>query len=225
MAARRSREPERAGRLHRHGRSTGPAAGHGACGRERQPRGGLVRRRPARGIVQGAARRRGVGQVDHARQLVGEWRQPRQCLPRQPRRSGSPGLWRHAVGLRRGAGDPGDEGARAARHLLSVHPDGRAARQHAAEPVFRQRRRDGPARVPLAGADHLFAAAGSPGPWTRPPRRQARSRRCSARQRPRASASRVSRFRGPGRPATGACAAWCCTTPISARRRAGSTPS
>jgi hypothetical protein len=28
-----------------------------------------------------------------------------------------------------------------------------------------------------------------------------------------------------GRPATGACAAWCCTTPISARRRAGSTPS
>jgi hypothetical protein len=28
-----------------------------------------------------------------------------------------------------------------------------------------------------------------------------------------------------GRPATGACGAWCCTTPISARRRAGSTPS
>ena len=26
---------------------------------------------------------------------------------------GSPGLWRHAVRLRRGAGDPGDEGARA----------------------------------------------------------------------------------------------------------------
>ena len=36
------------------------------------------------GIVQGAAGRRGVGQVDHARQLVGQWRQPRQRLPRQP---------------------------------------------------------------------------------------------------------------------------------------------
>ncbi len=88
-------------------------------GRERQPRRGVVRRRPARGLLQGAAGRRGVGQVDHARQLVGERRQPRQRLPRQPRRSGSPGLWRHAVRLRRGAGDPGDEGARAARHLLS----------------------------------------------------------------------------------------------------------
>ncbi len=88
-------------------------------GRERQPRRGLVRRRSARGILQGAAGRRGVGQVDHARQLVGQRRQPRQRLPRQPRRSGSPGLWRHAVRLRGGAGDPGDEGARAARHLLS----------------------------------------------------------------------------------------------------------
>jgi hypothetical protein len=28
-----------------------------------------------------------------------------------------------------------------------------------------------------------------------------------------------------GAPATGVCAAWCCTTPISARRRAGSMPS
>ncbi len=187
---------------------------------------GVVRRRPARGILQGAAGRRGLGQVDHARQLVGEWREPRQCLPRQPRRPGPPRLWRHAVGLRGGAGDPGDEGARAARHLLSVHPDGRAARQHAAEPVFRQRRRDRPARVPLAGADHLFACGGFRGDRGQDRHgRQRRSRRCSARPRPPASASRVSRFRGPGRPATGACAAWCCTTPISARRRAGSMPS
>ena len=81
-------------------------------------------------------------------------------LPRQPRRSGPPRLWRHAVRLRGGAGDPGDEGARAARHLLSVHPDGRAARQQPAEPVFRQRRRDRPARIPLAGADHLFSGGG-----------------------------------------------------------------
>ena len=221
-----AREPERAGRLHRHGGGARPAAGDGACGRERQPRRGLVRRRSARGILQGAAGRRGVGQVDHARQLVGQRRQPRQRLPRQPRRSGSPGLWRHAVRLRGGAGDPGDEGARAARHLLSVHPDGRAARQHAAEPVFRQRRRDRPARLPLARADHLFAGGGlrRDGGQDRHGR-QRRSRRCSARPRPRASASRVSRFRGPARPATGACAAWCCTTPISARRRAGSTPS
>ena len=67
------------------------------------------------------------------------------------RRSGSPGLRGHAVRLRRRAGDPGDEGLRAAGHLLSLHPDGRAARQQPAEPVFRQRGRDGAARVPMAG--------------------------------------------------------------------------
>jgi hypothetical protein len=55
---------------------------------------------------------------------------------RQPRRRGSPGLWRHACGFRGGAGDPRDEGARAARDLLSLPADGRAARQHAAEPLF-----------------------------------------------------------------------------------------
>jgi hypothetical protein len=219
-------EPERAGRLHRHGGGARPAAGDGACGRERQPRRGLVRRRSARGLLQGAAGRRGVGQIDHARQLVGERREPRQRLSRQPRRSGSPGLWRHAGRLRRGAGDPGDEGARAARDLLSVHPDGRAARQHAAEPVFRQRRRDRPARFPLARADHLFAGGG-----LRRDRGQDRhggkpGRGAVRRGTPvRASASRARAFPGPARPATGACAAWCCTTPISARRRAGSTPS
>ena len=73
-------------RRHRHGGGARPAAGDGAGGRERQPRRRLVRRRPARGLLQGAAGRRGVGQVDHARQLVGERRQPRQRLPRQPRR-------------------------------------------------------------------------------------------------------------------------------------------
>jgi hypothetical protein len=93
----------------------------------------------------------------HAGQLVGQRNQSRQCLPRQPRRPGSAGLWRHAVGFRGGAGDPKDEDPRAARHLLPLHPDGRAAQQHAAEPLFRQRRRDGPARLSLAGADHLFS--------------------------------------------------------------------
>jgi hypothetical protein len=220
-----AREPERAGRLHRHGGGAGPAAGHGARGRERQPRGGLVRRRSARGLLQGAAGRRGVGQIDHARQLVGEWRQPRQCLPRQPRRSGPPRLWRHAVRLRGGAGDPGDEGARAARDLLSVHPDGRAARQHACRtriPTTPPRRAS--PRSPGGGGSPVRRRRASPGPWTRPPRPQARSRRCSARPRPPASASRA-RASWTGRPATGACAAWCCTTPISARRRAGSMPS
>ena len=196
------------------------------CGRERQPRRGLVRRRSARGILQGAAGRRGVGQVDHARQLVGQRRQPRQRLPRQPRRSGSPGLWRHAVRLRRGAGDPGDEGARAARHLLSVHPDGRAARQQRCRtriPTTPPRRAS--PHSPGGGGSPVLRRRVSPGPWTRPPRPQARSRRCSARPRPPASASRARASAGPARPATGACGAWCCTTPISARRRAGSTPS
>ena len=45
----------------------------------------------------------------------------------QPRRRGPPRLRRHALRLRRGAGNPGDEGPRAARHFLPVHPDGRAA--------------------------------------------------------------------------------------------------
>ena len=219
-------EPERAGRRHRHGGGARPAAGDGACGRERQPRRRMVRRRSARRIVQGAAGRRGVGQVDHARQLVGQRRQPRQRLPRQPRRSGPPRLWRHAVRLLRGAGDPGDEGARSAGHLLPVHPDGRASRQHAAEPVFRQRRRDRPARVPLARPDHLLACR-----WFRRDRGQDRHGRKPGRGAVRRGHARElqrlgsDRFRGPGSPATGAFGAWCCTTPISARRRAGSMPS
>ena len=61
--------------------------------------------------------------------------------------------------------------------------------------------------------------------WTSPRRPPRRSRPCSARRHPPASTSRVRRFRGPGHPATGVCGAWCCTTPISARWRAGSTPS
>lgn len=66
---------------------------------------------------------------------------------------------------------------------------------------------------------------GSPGPSTRPPRLQARSRRSSARRRLPASASQVRTSVGPGRPANGVCGVWCCTTPISVQRQAGSTPS
>ena len=56
-----------------------------------------------------------------------ERRRPRRGASRQPRRPGPAGLRRHAVGQRRGAGDPGAEGARLPGHLLPVHPDGRAA--------------------------------------------------------------------------------------------------
>ena len=195
---------------------------------ERQSGRRLVRRRSARGIVQGAARRRGVGQVDHAGQLVGEWRQPRQCFPRQPRRTRTapsmaarhPTLpWLQAIQ---------EMNARGLRvTFYPFIPDGRAARQHAAEPVFRQTSpRRGSPRFPGGGRITCSPAGrfrGDGGP--RPPRPQARLRRCSVRRRLRASAWRVSRFRGPARPATGACAAWCCTTPISARPQAGSKPS
>ena len=107
-----------------------------------------------------------------------------------------------------------------------VHPDGRAARQHAAEPVFRQRRRDGPARIPVARADHLFSGGGF-----RRDRGQDRHGRKPGRGAVRRGHAReLQRLGSVGfvdraRPATGACGAWCCTTPISARRRAGSTPS
>jgi hypothetical protein len=80
-------------------------------------------------------------------------------------------------------------------------------------------------RSPGGGGSPVRLPLASPGPWTRPPRPQARSRRCSARRHPRASVSRARASAGSARPATGVCAAWCCTTPISARRRAGSTPS
>ena len=144
---------------------------------------------------------------------------------RQPRRPRPTGLWRHAGGFRGGAGDPGDEGARAAGDVLSLHPDGRAARQHAAEPLQRQRRRDRPARVPLAGADHLFS-----GRWLCRDRRQDRHGRKPGRGAVRRGHARELQRLGRERQldrrrATGACGAWCCTTPISARRRAGSTPS
>jgi hypothetical protein len=157
--------------------------------------------------------------------LVGQRRQPRQCLPRQPRRSGPPGLWRHAVRLRRGAGDPGDEGARAARHLLSLHPDGRAARQHAAEPVFRQRRRDRPARFPWRGRITCSPAAGYAGSVDKTATAASQVAALFGAATPPSFSVSGESVSWTGIPATGACAAWCCTTPISARRRAGSMPS
>ena len=58
-------------------------------------------------------------------------------------------------------GDPGDEGARPARDLLSVHPDGRAARQHACPNPYSDNAADGrAARLPLARPHHLLARRG-----------------------------------------------------------------
>ena len=158
----------------------------------------------------GACRLRPGVEVDDKattpRELVGERRHPRRCLSRQRRRAGPAGLRRHAVRLRGGAGDPGDEGARAARDLLSLHPDGRARRQRPAEPVQRQRRRR-PASPPSpgAGASPARRRRASPAPWTRPPPRPPRSRPSSARRRSRTSPSRAGASAGPAPPATGAC--------------------
>ena len=55
-----------------------------------------------------------------------------------------------------GAGDQGNEVTWAARDLLSIHPDGCAARQQQAQPLQRQRCRGRPARIPLAGKDHVL---------------------------------------------------------------------
>jgi hypothetical protein len=56
----------------------------------------------------------------------------------------------------------------------------------------------GQPEFPGGGGSPVLRLQGSPGPWTRPPRRQAQVRRCSARRRPPASASRVSRFQWTG---------------------------
>ena len=97
-----------------------------------------------------------------AGELVGRRRQPR-LAHRQPRRAGPPGLRRHAVRRRRGAGDPGAEGPRLPRDLLSVHPDGRARRQRAAGPVLEPRERTGQPAYPWRGRITCSPAAGCAG--------------------------------------------------------------
>jgi len=152
------REPERAAGHRRHRRGARPASGHGACGREGQPRRRLVRHRPARGQLPGQAWRRGSSESHDPAGVVGERRGPIGRASGQSRQRGPPGLWRHALRLRRGAGNPGNDGARAPRHLLSLHSDGCAARQQPAQPLQRQRRPDRTAGIPLARAHHLFAS-------------------------------------------------------------------
>ena len=121
-------ERQRRGPCRRHRGRARPAGGLRAEGRVGLARRRLVRRRPARRALPHPPGRRGQRQVDDAGELVGERRRPRLGASRQPRRPGPPGLRRHAVRQRRGAGDPGAEGARLPRHLLPVHPDGRGRR-------------------------------------------------------------------------------------------------
>ena len=169
-----AREPERAGQLHRHGGGAGQAAGDGARGRERQPRGRLVRRRSAGGLLQGAAGRRGVGQVNHARQLVGS------TASAAPMPSSSaaddqepPRLWRHAGRLRGGCRPIQEMKARGLRvtfypFILMDVPPGNTL----PNPYSDNAAGTGQPAFPLAGADHLFPRLrGSPERWTRPPRR------------------------------------------------------
>ena len=144
--------------------------------------------------------------IDDAGELVGRRRRPRRRASRQPRRPGPPGLRRHAVRQRRGAGDPRAEGPRLPGHLLPVHPDGRGAGQRAAGPLQRPRRRHRPAGLSLARADHLLAGRRlrrQPGQERR--RRQRRSPPSSATPSRRTSTSTTSGSSGTAIPTTGAC--------------------
>ena len=108
--------------------------------------------------------------------------------------------------------------------VLSVHPDGHPGRQRAAGPVDGAAETGQPpvpwrGRITLAGAGLRRASS------TRPRRRATRSRRSSARRSARDFA-RLGRDASAG-PAAGewSCGGSSCTMRISARRRAGSTPS
>ena len=153
-------ERQRRGACRRHRGRARPAAGLRAERGVGLAGGRLVRRRPARRALPHPPGRRGEREVDVAGKLAGRRRRPRLGASGQPRRSEPPGLRRHAVRQRRRAGDPGAEGPRLPRHLLSVHPDGRAGRQRPAGPVLGQRRGDRPAGLSLARAHHLLAGRG-----------------------------------------------------------------
>ena len=200
-------ERQRRGPCRRHRGRARPAGGLRAEGRVGLARRRLVRRRPARRPLPHPPGRRGQREVDDAGELVGERRRPRRGASRQPRRPGPPGLRRHAVRQRRRAGDPGAEGPRLPRHLLPVHPDGRAGRQRRCRTRTRTRRGDRPAGLSLARAHHLLA-----GRRLRRQRRQDRRRRHAGRRllrrrrsRP-TSTSTTSGSSGTAIPTTGACA-------------------
>ena len=143
---------------------------------------------------------------DDAGELVGERRRPRRGASRQPRRPGPPGLRRHAVRQRRGAGDPGAEGPRLPRHLLPVHPDGRAGRTTSCRTrTATTPRRPASRPIPGAGGSPARRPPATPAASTRPPPRARRSPPSSAmRSRP-TSTSTTSGSSGTAIPTTGAC--------------------
>ena len=146
----------------------------------------LVRRRPARRRTAASARasrsarrrrRRRTGRSNGVGRGVG--------ASRQPRRRGPPGLRRHAVRLRRGAGDPGAEGARLPGHLLPVHPDGRAGGQRRCRTRTRTTpRRPASRPIPGAGGSPARRRPATPAASTRPPPPARRSRPSSATPQP-----------------------------------------
>ena len=200
-------ERQRRGPCRRHRGRARPAAGLRAERGVGLAGGRLVRRRPARRALPHPPGRRGQRQVDDAGELVGQRRRPRLGASRQPRRPGPPGLRRHAVRQRRGAGDPGAEGPRLPRHLLSVHPDGRAGRQRRCRTRTRTTPRR-PASRPIPGA----GASPARRPRLRRQRRQERRRGHAGRRLlRRGPAVRLRRRRrdassGTAIPTTGACA-------------------
>ena len=195
---------EAACRRHRGGAR--PAAGLRAERRVGLAGGRLVRRRSARRPLPHPPRRRGQREVDDAGELAGRRREPRLGASRQPRRSGPPRLRRHAVGQRRRAGDPGAEGPRLPRHLLSVHPDGRARGQRPAGPVLGRRRRRPVSRpIPGAGASPARRRPAMPAASTRPPPPARRSLPSSATPSRPTSTSTTSGSSGTAIRTTGAC--------------------
>ena len=142
-----------------------------------------------------------------AGELVGERREPRLGASRQPRRPEPPGLRRHAVRHRGRAGDPGAEGARLPRHLLPVHPDGRAGRQRRCRTRTRTTpRRPASRPIPGAGASPARRPPATPAASTRAPPPARRSRRSSATPSRPTSTSTTSGSSGTAIPTTGACA-------------------
>ena len=199
-------ERQRRGPCRRHRGRARPAAGLRAEGGVGLARGRLVRRRPARRALPHPPGRRGQRQVDDAGELVGERRQPRLGASRQPRRPEPPGLRRHAVRQRRRAGDPGAEGPRLPRHLLPVHPDGRAGRQRRCRTRTRTTpRRPASRPIPGAGASPARRPPATPAASTRPRPRARRSPRSSATPSRPTSTSTTSGSSGTAIPTTGAC--------------------
>ena len=199
-------ERQRRGACRRHRGGARPAAGLRAERRVGLAGGRLVRRRPARRPLPHPPGRRGEREVDDAGELAVDGVEPRLGASRQPRRSEPPGLRRHAVRQRRRAGDPGAEGPRLPRHLLSVHPDGRAGRQRRCRTRTRTTpRRPASRPIPGAGASPARRRPATPAASTRPPPPARRSPPSSATPSRPTSTSTTSGSSGTAIRTTGAC--------------------